>query len=93
MAAHGQQKNLSFLHLATQRKTENLGNLRAKGCKWKAGALSCYQYRTRKQAIEEGFIFDVLENYTTYGTYFQLVKYRMTVVWQAGRPIRLLVNT
>ena len=27
-----------------------------------------------KQAIEEGFILNVLENYTTYDTYFQLNK-------------------
>src|SRR4030042_3720618 len=26
------------------------------------------------QAIEEGFIFDVLENYMTYKTYFKLIK-------------------
>jgi len=29
---------------------------------------------TMRQAIEEGFILDVLENYTTYKTYFRLVK-------------------
>ena len=27
-----------------------------------------------RQAIEEGFILDVLENYTTYHTYFRLLK-------------------
>lgn len=29
---------------------------------------------TMKQAIEEGFILDVLKNYTTYNTYFKIVK-------------------
>lgn len=29
---------------------------------------------TMRQAIEEGFIFDVLQNYTTYGTYFELIE-------------------
>ena len=29
---------------------------------------------TMRQAIEEGFILDVLENYTTYGTYFELLE-------------------
>ena len=29
---------------------------------------------TMRQAIEEGFIFDVLQNYTTYSTYFELIK-------------------
>ena len=27
-----------------------------------------------RQAIEEGFILDVLKNYTTYATYYRLVK-------------------
>ncbi|MDM8557216.1 hypothetical protein [Candidatus Parabeggiatoa sp. HSG14] len=27
-----------------------------------------------RQAIEEGFILNVLKNYTTYGTYFELVE-------------------
>ena len=27
-----------------------------------------------KQAIEEGFILDVLQNYTTYKTYYQINK-------------------
>ena len=27
-----------------------------------------------RQAIEEGFILDVLQNYTTYKTYYRLVK-------------------
>ena len=29
---------------------------------------------TMRQAIEEGFILDVVENYTTYGTYFELLE-------------------
>ena len=29
---------------------------------------------TMRQAIEEGFILDVLRNYTTYATYYQLLK-------------------
>lgn len=29
---------------------------------------------TMRQAIEEGFILDVLQNYTTYGTYFELIE-------------------
>lgn len=29
---------------------------------------------TMRQAIKEGFIFDVLESYTTYGTYFELLE-------------------
>jgi type I restriction enzyme R subunit len=33
-----------------------------------------YHNYTMRQAIEEGFILDVLENYTTYGTYFELLE-------------------
>lgn len=29
---------------------------------------------TMRQAIEEGFILDVLQSYTTYGTYFELLE-------------------
>jgi len=29
---------------------------------------------TMRQAIEEGFILDVLKNYTTYATYYKLLK-------------------
>ena len=29
---------------------------------------------TMRQAIEEGFILDVLQSYTTYNTYFELLK-------------------
>ena len=33
-----------------------------------------FHYYTMRQAIEEGFILNVLENYTTYSTYFELVE-------------------
>ncbi len=33
-----------------------------------------FHYYTMRQAIEEGFILNVLENYTPYGTYFELVE-------------------
>lgn len=33
-----------------------------------------FHYYTMRQAIEERFILDVLKNYTTYGTYFELVE-------------------
>jgi type I restriction enzyme, R subunit len=37
-------------------------------------AHKAYHNYTMRQAIEEGFILDVLENYTTYGTYFELLE-------------------
>ena len=37
------------------------------------GGLPVHRY-TMRQAIEEGFILDVLRHYTTYATYFRLLK-------------------
>jgi len=71
MAAHGQQKNLSFFAFTAtpkQKTLEIFGRKSANG-----NPEPCHVY-SMKQAIEEGFIFDVLENYTTYKTYFQLGK-------------------
>jgi len=33
-----------------------------------------YHTYTMRQAIEEGFILDVLQSYTTYSTYFELLE-------------------
>src|SRR5207244_13087370 len=33
-----------------------------------------YHTYSMRQAIEEGFIFDVLQSYTTYSTYFELIE-------------------
>lgn len=33
-----------------------------------------------KQAIEEGFILDVLANYTTYKTFYELSKKLLTIL-------------
>src|SRR5262249_19254317 len=38
------------------------------------GGSTPFHTYTMRQAIEEGFIFDVLQNYTTYGTYFELLE-------------------
>ena len=71
MAAHGQQKNLSFFAFTATPKQKTLEIFGRKGANGKPEP--CHVY-SMKQAIEEGFIFDVLENYTTYKTYFQLGK-------------------
>lgn len=54
-----------------------------------------FHYYTMRQAIEEGFIHNVLENYTTYGTYFELIE--KTDVdkkkeFEKGKARRLLLN-
>lgn len=40
----------------------------------RAGGFRAFHYYTMRQAIEEGFILNVLDNYTTYETYFELVE-------------------
>ena len=71
MQARKQQGNIStFAFTATPKnKTfELFGERRPDG---KFEAFSLY---SMKQAIEEGFILDVLENYTTYKSYWRLLK-------------------
>lgn len=71
IAAHGRQKNLSFFAFTATPKQKTLEMFGRKGKDGKPEP--CHIY-SMKQAIEEGFIFDVLEYYTTYNTYFQLGK-------------------
>ncbi|MBW4430312.1 MAG: DEAD/DEAH box helicase family protein [Pelatocladus maniniholoensis HA4357-MV3] len=44
------------------------------GTKQPDGSFQPFSLYTMQQAIEEGFILDVLQNYTTYKTYFNLLK-------------------
>jgi type I restriction enzyme R subunit len=71
MASRGQQKNLSFFAFTATPKGKTLELFGRKGASGKPEALHTYSMR---QAIEEGFILDVLCNYTTYSTWFKLVK-------------------
>jgi type I restriction enzyme R subunit len=71
MAAHGQQKNLSFFAFTATPKQKTLEIFGSRIAKGKPEPFHVYSMR---QAIEEHFIFNVLENYTTYETYFKLGK-------------------
>lgn len=71
MASHGQQKNLSFFAFTATPKQKTLEIF---GTKTTAGKPEPFHLYSMRQAIEEGFIFNVLENYTTYETYFQIGK-------------------
>lgn len=71
MAAHGKQKNLSFFAFTATPKQKTLEIF---GTRDKSGKPEPFHLYSMKQAIEEQFIFNVLENYTTYSTYFQLGK-------------------
>lgn len=66
MASRGQQKNLSFFAFTATPKGKTLELFGRNGV-----AFHIYSMR---QAIEEGFILDVLRNYTTYSTWFKFVK-------------------
>ena len=71
MAARGPQKNLSFFAFTATPKDKTLELFGHAGPDGKPEPFHLYSMR---QAIEEGFILDVLKNYTTYKTYFKLTK-------------------
>lgn len=72
MAARGRQPNLSFFAFTATPKGKTLELFgRRSHPEREPEAFHIYSMR---QAIEEQFILDVLRNYTTYKTYFALVK-------------------
>lgn len=66
MAKRGQQANVSFFAFTATPKYRTLAVF--------GRSKESYDKYTMRQAIEEGFILDVLMNYTTYATYYKLVK-------------------
>jgi len=66
MAKRGRQANLSFFAFTATPKHKTLAV-------FGRGGKPAHRY-TMRQAIEEGFILDVLKSYTTYATYFRLLK-------------------
>ena len=66
MAKRGRQANLSFFAFTATPKHKTLAVFGRDG-------QPVHRY-TMRQAIEEGFILDVLKHYTTYRTYFNLLK-------------------
>lgn len=71
MESRGKQKNLSFFAFTATPKGKTLDLFGRTGASGKPVAFHTYSMR---QAIEEGFILDVLRNYTTYSTWFKFVK-------------------
>ncbi len=68
---HGKQPNISiFAFTATPKPT----TLQLFGTLNKMGKPEPFHVYSMKQAIEEGFILDVLQNYTTYNTFYTLNK-------------------
>ena len=66
MAKRGRQANLSFFAFTATPKHKTLAVFGRNG-------QPAHRY-TMRQAIEEGFILDVLKHYTSYTTYFKLLK-------------------
>ncbi|MEZ4301987.1 MAG: DEAD/DEAH box helicase family protein [Polyangiaceae bacterium] len=66
MAKRGRQANLSFFAFTATPKHKTLAV-------FGRGGKPAHRY-TMRQAIDEGFILDVLKSYTTYATYFRLLK-------------------
>lgn len=69
--ARGKQPNMSFFAFTATPKYRTLEVFGDKDAEGKPKPFHLYSMR---QAIEEGFILDVLQNYTTYELYFKLTK-------------------
>ena len=69
--ARGQQNNISFFAFTATPKYKTLAIFGEKDADDKPQPFHLYSMR---QAIEEGFILDVLENYTNYELFFKLSK-------------------
>jgi type I restriction enzyme, R subunit len=67
----GRLNNLSYFAFTATPKQKTLELF---GSKQPDGSFHPFSLYTMRQAIEEGFILDVLQNYTTYATYFNLLK-------------------
>ena len=71
ISRNGKQKNVSMFAFTATPKTTTLqlfGRLNTRGQR------EAFHIYSMKQAIEEGFILDVLQNYITYKTYYRLNK-------------------
>ncbi len=71
MAHRGRLPNLSFFAFTATPKPKTLELF---GTRQPDGSFVPFSLYSMRQAIEEGFILDVLENYTTFKTYFNLLK-------------------
>ena len=69
--ARGPQSNISFFAFTATPRPVTLERF---GCIGPDGTPQAFHLYSMRQAIEEGFILDVLQNYTTYQAYFHLEK-------------------
>ena len=71
LIAHGRHKNLSFFAFTATPKGTTLEMF---GTEYEDGSFHPFHIYSMRQAIEEGFILDVLQNYMTYDTCFKIAK-------------------
>lgn len=71
LASHGDHSNMSFFAFTATPKDKTLQIF---GTKYPDGSYRPYHVYSMQQAIEEGFILDVLKNYMTYDMYYKIVK-------------------
>ena len=71
MLTHGKHKNLSFFAFTATPKPTTLEMF---GTEYADGSFHPFHIYSMRQAIEEGFILDVLQNYMTYNTCFKIAK-------------------
>lgn len=71
LISHGKHENLSFFAFTATPKSQTLEVF---GTEWPDGTFHPFHIYSMRQAIEEGFILDVLQNYMTYKTCYQIAK-------------------
>lgn len=71
MQSRKMRGNASYLAFTATPKNTTLEKF---GCKQPDGSFEPFHLYSMKQAIEEGFILDVLANYTTYKSYYEIQK-------------------
>ena len=71
MISHGRHPNLSFFAFTATPKGQTLEMF---GTPWEDGTFRPFHIYSMRQAIEEEFILDVLQNYMTYETCFKIAK-------------------
>ena len=71
LITHGKHKNLSFFAFTATPKGTTLEMF---GTEYEDGSFHPFHIYSMRQAIEEGFILDVLQNYMTYNTCFKIAK-------------------
>jgi len=90
LVSAGKHKNLSFFAFTATPKDKTLEIF---GDEWQDGSFHPFHIYSMRQAIEEGFIMDVLANYTTYKTCLKIAKSNASLIEevptaQASKQIR-----